>query len=55
MVSWGVQKIRKGFPPTADVATSGTELDVIEQVLSGPIDPSFRDDATRFERFRFVV
>jgi hypothetical protein len=55
VMSGGAGRIRKRFLPEFDGGCRGTELDAGEQVGSCSLNPRFGDDATRFERRRFVV
>jgi hypothetical protein len=55
VVSGRVGRIRKRLLPQFDVGFRGVEFDASEEVFSRPRNPRFGDDATRFERRRFVV
>jgi hypothetical protein len=48
-------RIRKPPLPPFDVGYRGVELDASEEVDSRPINPRFGDEATHFERPRFVT
>jgi hypothetical protein len=48
-------RIWKPLLPQFDVGFPGVEFDVSEEVLSRQTNPGFGDEATRFERRRFVV
>ena len=55
MMGGRVCKIRKGLPPLFGVGVIGVELDDSEKVFSRRPNPRFRDEATRFESFRFIA
>ena len=55
VVSGRVGRIREGLLPPFDGGFLGAEFDIGEEVYSRPLDPWFGDDATSFERSRFVV
>ena len=48
-------RIRKRLLPQVDVGFRSVEFDASEEVDSCPMNPGFGDDATRFERRRFVA
>jgi len=50
-----LRRIRKGHLPPSEVGTEGGELDDGEKVFSRSVNPRFGDEATRFERRRFVT
>ena len=48
-------RIQKRLLPQVDVGFRSVEFDASEEVDSCPMNPGFGDDATRFERRRFVA
>jgi hypothetical protein len=55
VVGGRVGRIRKRRLPQFDVGFRGMEFDAGEEVSPCPINPRFGDDATGFERKRFIV
>jgi hypothetical protein len=48
-------RIRKGLLPPIDRGCWGIEVNTSKEVRSRSLNPRFGDDATRFERRRFIV